>query len=67
MNGNQAPARDLTVPFAISGIFVDGANDRLYLADQAGNAIAVYDHASTLATGPPIAANRAVQGAAAHL
>ena len=61
VNGNQAPARDLTVPFAVSGIFVDGTNDRLYLADQAGNAIAVYDHASTLATGL-ITANRAVQG-----
>jgi hypothetical protein len=67
VNGNQAPARDLTVPFAVSGIFIDGPNDRLYLADQGGNAIAVYDHASTLAAGPPIAANRAVQGAATHL
>lgn len=62
VNGNQAPVRDLTVPFAVSGVFIDGANDRLYLADQGGNAIAVYDHASTLATGPPITANRAVQG-----
>jgi len=60
-NGTPAPARDLTVPFVVSGIFIDGANDRLYVADQAGNAIAVYDHASTLATGP-ITANRAVQG-----
>jgi len=60
-NGAPAPARDLTVPFAVSAVFIDGANDRLYVADQAGNAIAVYDHASTLATGP-IAANRAVQG-----
>jgi hypothetical protein len=62
VNGNQSPARDLTVPFAVSGIFIDGPNDRLYLADQGGNAIAVYDHASTLAAGPPIVANRAVQG-----
>jgi hypothetical protein len=60
-NGNQSPARDLSVPFAVSGIFVDGTNDRLYVADQAGNAIAVYDHASTL--NGPITANRAVQGA----
>jgi hypothetical protein len=65
VNGNQAPARDLTVPFQLSGIFIDGANDRLYVADQAGNAVAVYDHASTL--NGPIAANRAVQGAATHL
>ena len=32
----------------VSAIFIDGTNDRLYVADQAGNAIAVYDHASTL-------------------
>ena len=59
-NGTPAPVRDLTVPFQLSGIFIDGANDRLYVADQAGNAVAVYDHASTL--NGPITANRAVQG-----
>lgn len=61
VNGNQAPTHDLSVPFAVSAIFIDGTNDRLYVADQAGNAIAVYDHASTL--NGPITANRAVQGA----
>ena len=66
VNGNQAPARTLTAPFAVSAIFIDGANDRLFAADQTGNAIAVYDHASTLPSGS-IAANRAVQGAATHL
>lgn len=65
VNGNQSPARDLSVPFAVSAIFIDGTNDRLYVADQAGNAIAVYDHASTL--NGPITANRAVQGAATQL
>jgi hypothetical protein len=60
VNGNQAPVRDLSVAFQLSGIFIDGANDRLYVADQAGNAVAVYDHASTL--NGPITANRAVQG-----
>ena len=59
-NGNPAPARDLSVRFQLSGIFIDGANDRLYVADQAGNAVAIYDHASTL--NGPITANRAVQG-----
>jgi hypothetical protein len=59
-NGNQAPVRDLSVPFAVSAIFIDGTNDRLFVADQAGNAIAVYDHASTL--NGPITAVRAVQG-----
>ena len=61
VNANQAPTRDLSVVFQLSAIFIDGANDRLYVADQAGNAIAVYDHASTL--NGPITANRAVQGA----
>ena len=60
VNGNPAPVRDLNVSFQLSGIFIDGANDRLYVADQAGNAIAVYDHASTL--NGPISATRAVQG-----
>lgn len=66
VNGNQAPARTLTAPFAVSAIFIDGTNDRLFAADQSGNAIAVYDHASTLPSGS-IAATRAVQGAATHL
>jgi sugar lactone lactonase YvrE len=61
VNGNATPARDLTVPFQLSGIFIDGANDRLYVADTAGNGVAVYDHASTLASGL-ITANRAIQG-----
>jgi hypothetical protein len=65
VNGNAAPVRDLTTNFQLSGIFIDGASDRLYVADQAGNAVAVYDHASTL--NGPITANRAVQGAATHL
>ena len=60
-NGTPAPVRDLTVNFGVSALFIDGTNDRLYLADQTGNGIAVYDHASTLASGP-ITANRAVQG-----
>jgi len=65
VNGNQAPVRVLTTAFQLSGIFIDGANDRLYVADQAGNAVAVYDHASTL--NGAITANRAVQGAATNL
>jgi hypothetical protein len=65
VNGTPTPVRDLSVNFQLSGIFIDGANDRLYVADSAGNAVAVYDHASTL--NGPITANRAVQGAATHL
>src|SRR6185312_13688751 len=64
-NGTPTPVRDLSVNFQLSGIYIDGANDRLYVADSAGNAVAVYDHASTL--NGPITANRAVQGAATHL
>lgn len=65
-NGTPTPVRTLSVIFQLSGIFIDGANDRLYVADSNGNSVAVYDHASTLASGP-ITANRAVQGAATHL
>ena len=63
--GNIAPARNLSLGFAVSAIFVDGTNDRLYAADQAGNAIAVFDNASTL--NGPVSANRTIQGAATHL
>jgi phage baseplate assembly protein gpV len=64
--GNIAPARSYSTGFAVSAIFIDGANDRLYAADQAGQAISVYDNASTLAAGP-ITANRTIQGANTHL
>jgi hypothetical protein len=64
--GNIAPARNLSPGFSVSAIFIDGANDRLYAASQAGNAITVYDSASTLASGP-ITASRTIQGAATHL
>jgi hypothetical protein len=52
---------DITVNFTVSAIFIDSANDRLYVADQAGNAIEVYNSASTQ-DGPPIVA-RTLQGA----
>ena len=66
VTGDVAPARNLSTGFAISAILIDGANDRLYAADQAGKAIDVYDNASTLPTGL-ITANRTVQGVATHL
>ncbi|HEU4416572.1 MAG TPA: hypothetical protein VFT65_17415 [Candidatus Angelobacter sp.] len=65
-SGNIAPARSLSVSFTIGAILVDGANDRLFLSDPAGNSITVYDGASTLAAGP-ITANRTLSGAATHL
>jgi sugar lactone lactonase YvrE len=64
--GNIAPARTLSPGFAAAAILIDGANDRLYVADSAGNSIAIYDNASTLASGP-ITASRTVQGASTHL
>jgi hypothetical protein len=69
VNGNQAPARDLTAPFAVSAIFIDATNDRLFLADQLGNSVAIYDHASTLTNtvAGNIVANRAIQGANTRL
>jgi hypothetical protein len=63
--GNIAPARNISPGFAVSAIFVDGTNDRLYAADQADNAIAVFDGASTLSG--PVSASRTIQGAATHL
>lgn len=64
--GNIPPARDFSTGFPVSAIFIDGTNDRLYAADLAGNAIAVFDSASTLSSGP-ISPNRTIQGAATHL
>ena len=62
---NVAPARDLTVSFVLSRIFIDGTNDRLYVVDEAANAVAVFDAASTL--NGTITPNRVLQGAATHL
>lgn len=64
--GNIAPARTLSPGFSTLAVFIDGGNDRLFVADPAGNSIAVYDNASTLTSGA-ITASRTVQGAATHL
>jgi len=53
------------VSFAVSAIFIDGTNDRLYVVDQGADAVAIFDSASTL--NGPITANRVLQGAATHL
>lgn len=53
---NDAPfARDITPGFAPSAMFLDAASDRLFLADSVGNAIDVYNNASTLTSGTPTA------------
>src|SRR5262249_38683236 len=64
--GNIPPARNLSPGFAVPALFIDAANDRLYAANQAGAAIAIYDNASALASGP-ITANRTLQGTNTHL
>jgi sugar lactone lactonase YvrE len=64
--GDIPPTRTYTAGFAVSAIFIDGTNDRLFVADQAGQAINVYDNISTVAAGP-ITANRTIQGASTHL
>src|SRR5258708_37351259 len=63
--GNIAPARSLGLTFTVSAIFLDSTNDRLFAANSAGNAIAVFDNASTL--NGPVTANRTIVGAATHL
>lgn len=64
-NGNVAFARDISPGFAVSAIFLDATNNRLFVADQAADAIAIFDNASTL--NGTVTANRVVQGAATHL
>lgn len=66
--GDVTPARVLTTTFAlgVAAVFIDASNDRLYAADPTGNAIAVFDNASTLATGT-VTPNRTIQGASTLL
>jgi hypothetical protein len=65
-SGNVAPARTITTAFNISAIYLDAANDRLYLADPSTNSIDIYDGASALATGT-ITPTRTLSGAATGL
>jgi hypothetical protein len=67
-NGNQAATRDIkvgTLNIQIQQIFVDAANDRLYVTDGANNAVDVFDNASTLNLVPP--APRTLTGATTQL
>jgi hypothetical protein len=64
-NGNVPFARDISPGFAVSAIFLDATNNRLFVADQAADAIAIFDNASTL--NGTVTASRVVQGAATHL
>lgn len=64
-NGNIAFTRDIQAGFVISAMFLDSANNRLFLADSAANAINIYDNASTLNL--KVAPSRALTGAATQL
>lgn len=48
VNSNAAFSHDIKLGFQPSAIFLDSANDRLFVADLVGNAIDVFDAASTL-------------------
>lgn len=50
-NVNHAPVRIINFGFTIGAILLDVANDRMFVADAAGNAINILPHAST-ANGP---------------
>lgn len=63
--GNVPFARDISPGFTVSAIFLDATNNRLFVADQAADAVAIFDNASTL--NGPVKATRVVQGAATHL
>jgi hypothetical protein len=45
----------------LGGIALDATNDRLYISDTAGNAIGIFDNASTL--NGAVSSNRAITGA----
>ncbi len=64
-NGNVPFARDISPGFTVSAIFLDATNNRLFVADQAADAVAIFDNASTL--NGPVKATRVVQGVATHL
>jgi hypothetical protein len=64
-NGNIAFARDMSPGFVISAIFLDATNNRLFVADPAADAIAIFDNASTL--NGTITPTRVIQGTATHL
>ena len=64
-NGNVASARDIQPGFSVGAIFVDSTNDRLFVADSNGDAVDIYDNASTL--DGPTAPTRQIKGAATGL
>jgi len=66
-DGNAPFTHDIKVGFVISALFLDSANDRLYLADSAANAIHEFDSASTLNASVTLPPNRTINGSATGL
>jgi hypothetical protein len=64
-SGNAASARDIQPGFTVGAIFLDAANDRLFITEPNGNAVDVYDNASTL--NGAVTATRRIAGAATGL
>jgi|SRR5690349_18290210 len=64
-NGNLPPQRDIVPGGTIGAIYLDSTNDRLFVADPAGNAIDIYDSASTL--NGSVTATRQISGASTGL
>jgi hypothetical protein len=64
-NGDVAPSRDIKPGFSVAALFLDPAGDRLYLADAAANAVAIFDTASVLNN--TVTATRTLTGATTGL
>lgn len=64
-DGHVAFSRDIQPGFSVGAIFVDSANNRLFVTDPGGNAIDVFDNATAL--NGAVTANRQISGAATGL
>lgn len=65
VNGNAAFGHDIQAGFIIAAMYLDSANDRLFLADSAANSINIYDGASGL--NGRVAPSRSINGASTQL
>jgi DNA-binding beta-propeller fold protein YncE len=63
--GNVSPLHSLSLGFTPSALFVDSANNRLFVADTTSNAVHVFDAAGTL--NGVVSANRIVSGGTTQL
>lgn len=65
-NGNATPLHTLAIGFPAAALFIDSANNRLFVADNTiANAVHVFDAASTL--NGAVTANRTVTGGTTQL